>query len=55
MKFVAAMLAYLAMGVIIGWGILLVTKGNPWLLIVGFLGYLVLLGTIGCLPQKADH
>jgi len=55
MKFLAAMSAYLAMGLVLGAGILLTVKGNPWLLIVGILGYLVTLGTIGCLPQKSHH
>ena len=55
MKFLAAMVAYLAMGVVLGWGILLTVKGNPWLLIAGFLGYVVLLGVIGCLPKQSNH
>jgi F0F1-type ATP synthase assembly protein I len=55
MKFLAAMFAYLAIGIVLGWGILLTVKGNPWLLIAGFLGYVVLLGAIGCIPQKSDH
>lgn len=53
MKFLLAVLAYLLMAVVLGWGILLTVKGHPWLLLVGVLTYLVALGTIGCLPKKA--
>ena len=55
MKFLAAMLAYLAIGVVLGGGILLTVQGNPWLLITGALGYIMALGVVGCLPQKSHH
>jgi hypothetical protein len=55
MKFLSAMLTYLVMGLALGCGILLTVKGNPWLLIVGILGYLVALGVIGCIPEKSHH
>jgi len=55
MNFLASMFVYLVMGVVLGWGILLAVKGNPWLLIASFVTYVVLLGAIGCLPQKSDH
>ena len=48
-----AIIAYLAMGVVLGWGILLTVKGNPWLLIVGFLAFAVAFGKLGCLPGKS--
>jgi hypothetical protein len=54
MKFVLATLAYLIIGAVLGWGILLACKGNPWLLIVSFLVYAVSFAKIGCLP-KSSH
>lgn len=53
MKFLAAILAYLVIGLVLGWGILLAVKGNAWLLIVSFLAYVILFGKIGCLPKKS--
>ncbi len=53
MKFLLAITAYLAMSLILGWGILLAVKGDPWLLIVGFLAYAVAFAKIGCLPRKS--
>jgi hypothetical protein len=52
MKFLLAIIAYLVMSLILGWGILLAVKGEPWLLIVGFLAYAVAFAKIGCLPKK---
>ncbi len=53
MKFVWALLVYLLMGFFLGWGILLTVRGNPWLLIVGFLTYAVVFAKVGCLPRKS--
>jgi len=53
MKFLLAIAAYLLIGVVLGWGILLLVKGNPWLLIVGFVAYVVAFGKLGCLPKKS--
>jgi len=53
MKFLLAILAYLAIGFVLGWGILLAAKGNPWLLIIGFLGYAIAFAKLGCLPGKS--
>ena len=53
MKFLLAILAYLLIGGVLGWGILLAVKGNYWLLIVGFLAYVVAFGKLGCLPGKS--
>ena len=53
MKFLLAILAYLAIAVVLGWGILLTMKGNPWLLIVGSLAYVVAFAKLGCLPGKS--
>ena len=55
MKFLWAIVAYLAIGMVLGWGILLAVKGNPWLLIVGFLAYVIAFGKLGCLPGKKAH
>ena len=53
MKFFLAIVAYLIISVALGWGILLTFKGNPWLLIAGFLAYAVAFAKIGCLPGKS--
>lgn len=53
MKFLLAIIAYLVIALILGCGILLAVKGNPWLLIVGFLAYAVAFARIGCLPRKS--
>ena len=53
MKFFLAILAYLLIAFVLGWGILLAVKGSPWLLIVGFLAYVVAFGKLGCLPGKS--
>jgi hypothetical protein len=55
MKFFMAIFAYLIISFLLGWGVLLCFKGNPWLLIVSFLGYAVAFAKIGCLPGKASH
>jgi hypothetical protein len=52
-KFILAIVVYLLMCVVIGWGILLAVKGDPWLLIFGFLAYAVAFAKIGCLPGKS--
>jgi hypothetical protein len=53
MKFVLAIVAYLMIAVVLGWGILLTFKGNPWLLIVGFLVYALAFAKLGCLPKQS--
>ena len=52
MKFVLAIVAYLVIGLLLGWGILLAVKGEPWLLIVGFLAYALAFAKLGCLPKQ---
>lgn len=54
MKLVLAILVYLLIGLVLGWGILLAVKGNVWLLAVSTLAYLILFAKIGCLP-KSHH
>jgi len=53
MKLLWAIIAYLVIGIILGWGLILTMKGNPWLLVIGFIAYAVSFGKIGCLPKKS--
>jgi len=53
MKFFMAILAYLLIAVILGWGMLAAAKGNPWILIAGFIAYAVAFAKLGCLPKKS--
>ncbi len=56
MKFLLAIVAYLLIAGVLGWGILaLVYKGSPWVLIVGGLAYLIMFAKNGCLPPKTHH
>jgi hypothetical protein len=52
MKFLWAIVTYLVMGLVLGWGILLAVRGSFWLLAVGLLAYAVAFATLGCLPKK---
>jgi hypothetical protein len=53
MKLLWAIIAYLVIAAILGFGLILTMKGNPWLFIIGFLAYVVAFGKIGCLPKKS--
>lgn len=53
MKFLMAIVAYLLIGGVLGWGILLLIKGSPWLLAASFLAYVIAFGKLGCLPGKS--
>jgi F0F1-type ATP synthase assembly protein I len=53
MKFLWAIIAYLVIAAVLGWGILRAVTGEPWLLIVGFLAYAVAFAKLGCLPKKS--
>lgn len=55
MQFLKAMLVYLSMGAFLGWGILKAAHGNPWVLVAGFVGYVLALGVIGCIPKQSSH
>ena len=48
MNFVLSIATYLVMGLILAAGILMAVKGSFWLLIAGFVTYLVLLAKFGC-------
>jgi hypothetical protein len=52
MKFLASIIVYLLIGVVLGWGILLAMKGNLWFLVVSLLVYLVAFAKLGCLPKS---
>ena len=52
MKFLLVIFAYLLIALVLGWGILLTVRGQPWLLIVGFLAYVAAFAKLGCLPKK---
>ena len=54
MRFLLAILAYMAIGAVLGWGILLTVKGEPWLLIIAFLAYAISFARLGCLPRKSN-
>ena len=55
MKFLGAVIAYLAIAFILGWGILLAADGSYWLLAIGALIYIIAFARIGCLPPKDRH
>ena len=55
MKFLGALIVYLAMVVVLGYGLILAVKGNYWLLGVGFLAYTAAFFRIGCLPPGKSH
>ena len=55
MKLLGAVVTYLLVAVVLGWGILLAVRGNFWLLGTGFLAYLVAFTKIGCLPSGKPH
>ena len=50
MKFFMSCVVYVMIGVVLGAGILLTVKGSPWLLIFGFIGYVLAFSKFGCLP-----
>lgn len=55
MKFFAAIVAYLVIGLILGLGILGVTHGHLWFFAAGVLVYLVAFAKLGCLPSGKAH
>ncbi len=55
MKFLGAMIAYVLMASVLGWGIVLAVKGSFWLLAFGLLAYIVAFAKIGCLPSGKSH
>ena len=56
MNFFGAILAYLIIGAVLGWGMLLAVRdGNFWVLAISFLVYVVAFARIGCLPPSETH
>ena len=53
MKLLMAIIAYVVVGLVLGWGMLLAVKGEPWLLIAGLLGYGIAFAKLGCLPRQS--
>jgi hypothetical protein len=52
-KFLLAVFVYLALGVLLGWGILMMMAGSYWLLASTVVVYLFLFAVYGCLPKKS--
>ena len=52
MNLILAILAWVAMALVIGTGMLLAVKGSLWLLVLSILGFIFLVAKFGCLPQK---
>ncbi len=53
MKFLLAIAAYLLIGFVFCWGILLALKGSFWLVIAAFLAYVIAFARLGCLPKQS--
>jgi hypothetical protein len=53
MRFFWSMLVYALLALVLSWGILAMIHGNPWVLMVGLLAYVVLVAKFGCLPGKS--
>ena len=53
MKFLGAIIAYLIIGAVLGWAIVLAVKGSPWMLVAATVVYAVAFARIGCLPKKS--
>ncbi len=52
MQFFLAILVWLLMGFLIGWGLVIAIKGGAlWLLALSVIGFIVLVGKIGCLSH----
>ena len=51
MKLLLAFLVWIAMGGVLVKGLLMAVHGSMWLLAVGVLGFIVLVGKIGCLTH----
>ena len=48
MKLFLSILAYVLIGAVLSWGMLLAMSGKPWLLVGGVVAYLVAFGKVGC-------
>lgn len=55
MKFFAAIVAYLIIGLILGFGIFEAMQGHFWLMAAGVLVYVIAFAKLGCLPSSKSH
>jgi hypothetical protein len=55
MKFFAAIVAYLLIGLVLGAGIYEAVKGHLWMLVVALLVYIIAFAKLGCLPSSKSH
>jgi hypothetical protein len=55
MKFYAAMIAYIVIGLILGAGIYEAVQGHFWLLAAGVIAYVIAFAKLGCLPSSKSH
>jgi hypothetical protein len=51
MKFWMAIVVYLLIGLVLGWGIVMAVHGKPLFLIIALLAYIVAFAKIGCLTH----
>jgi len=51
MKLLLSVFAYVLMAALLGWGILLLMHGKPWLLIGGAAAYILAVARIGCMSH----
>jgi hypothetical protein len=51
MKFILALLVWIAMAAALVKGLLMAVNGSVWLLLVGLIGFIVLVGKFGCLSH----
>jgi hypothetical protein len=55
MKFFAAIVAYLLIGLVLGAGIYEAVQGHLWILAAGVIVYVVAFAKLGCLPSSKSH
>ena len=51
MKFLLALIVWIGMGAVLAKGLVMAIHGSVWLLALGLLGFVVLVGKIGCLSH----
>ena len=55
MKFFAAIVVYILIGLVLGIGIIEAVKGHFWFLAAGIIVYVISFAKIGCLPSSKSH
>jgi hypothetical protein len=55
MKFLAAIIAYLVIGLVLGTGIYEAVQGHLWVLAVAVVIYVISFAKLGCLPSSKSH